>query len=368
MNRTELFGILRNTFKKWLKDDANLRAGALTFFIILPLPTLLLLIITFFSYFYGPDAAQVLIRQISSVAGPAVANLFSELISSTGSPFTSVFSSIIVIGFSVGGAIGAFSILRETMDHIWDVKTPEHTPLWSRIRLKIVPFFIVSLLGLAVMASTAIATRLFNLIALYSINGTLEIIAISLTQIALSFGLSTFLLAIIYKMIPRATVLWQDVTLAAVVTGVAFTVTNYVFGSYIETFTITTVAGAAGALLIILLWIFVLNQIVLFGAELSRVYAMTVGTYSKLNLPEPLKRAGEKIEDFSKGKVVKDNQKPLQNQTINLHDQQTQTAKAREVDITQDAETQQQQENREDDKGSVEVSVKIKAPKKNAKK
>ncbi len=100
-------------------------------------------------------------------------------------------------------------------------------------------------------------------------------------QVILSFGIATLLLAIIYKMIPEARVHWRDVTLAPIVTGIAFTVTNYIFGTYIQTFTVTTLLGTVGALLIILLWIFVLNQIVLFGAELSKVYSSNVDEHAR---------------------------------------------------------------------------------------
>jgi hypothetical protein len=118
------------------------------------------------------------------------------------------------------------------------------------------------------------------------------------------------LLAIIYKEIPEAKVHWRDVALASFVTGIAFTVANYIFGTYVSTFTVTTVVGAAGSLLIILLWIFVLNQIVLFGAEVSRGYATTIGTHAQQHLPptiarliEPLEEAGRRIEEVTKETV-----------------------------------------------------------------
>ena len=211
------------------------------------------------------------------------------------------------MGFSMGGAIGAFSVLRDTMDCIWEVRLPKGRPLWKRIKQKIVPFALVSALGLIVIAWTAIASSLSSLITLYSINGTLTVIAITVSQVVLSFGVATLLLAIIYKMIPEARVHWQDVALASIVTGIAFTVTNYIFGTYIQTFTVTTLIGAAGALLIILLWIFVLNQIVLFGAEVSKVYATTAGAHARQHLPasierivQPLEKAGEIIEQATK--------------------------------------------------------------------
>jgi uncharacterized BrkB/YihY/UPF0761 family membrane protein len=114
-------------------------------------------------------------------------------------------------------------------------------------------------------------------------------------------------------MIPSTKVQWQDVGVASLVTGTAFTVTNYIFGMYIQAFTVTTLIGTAGALVIILLWIFVLNQIILFGAELSKVYASNADLNSKLHsstpfesLFEPLNKAGERIEQATKDEFETD--------------------------------------------------------------
>jgi membrane protein len=314
MNTKELYRIFKASFQHWLDDNASLRAAALTFFIILPLPTLLLIVIAVFAQFYGqPQAIQILVQLISEVVGPSVAGLFSQLLSNALSPFTSFWTTIVVVGFSIGGAIGAFSVLRDTMDCIWEVRLPKRRPLWKRLREKIGPFVLVSVLGFIVIAWTVIASSLSSLITLYSINGTITVITVTASQVVLSFVVATLLLAIIYKLIPEARVHWQDVTVASIVTGIAFTVTNYIFGTYIQTFTITTIIGAGGALLIILLWIFVLNQIVLFGAEVSKVYATTVGEHARQHFSpsverfvQSFERAGERIEQASKDEFETD--------------------------------------------------------------
>ncbi len=308
MDRKELYRILKNSFRHWLEDNATLRAAALTFFIILPLPSLLLIVIAFFSQFYGQtQSINFLVQQISALAGPAVADLFRQILSDATSPFTSVWTAIVVVGFSVGGAIGAFSVLRDSMNCIWEVKLQKRKPLWRRLRQTVGPFVLVSFLGLIVIVWTAFGSGLSSLILMFSINTTLTAIAVAFAQIVLSFAVATLLLALIYKLIPETRIHWQDVYSAAVITGVAFTITNYVFGTYIQTFTVTTVIGAAGALLILLLWIFVLNELVLFGAELSKIYAITVGEHARQHLPEPLEKivaplekAGELIEHASK--------------------------------------------------------------------
>jgi len=275
-----VYGVFKTALIDWLDDNAVLRSAALTFFIILPLPTLLLIVTAIFGLFLGEQQAiQVLVQQISAVVGPAVADLFSQLIKNTGSPFTSVWTAIVVVGFSIGGAIGAFSVLSDTINCIWDIELPKRQPFWRQVKQKIRPFAVVSMLGLIVIAWTSITQGLVRAITMLSGSEILILVELTVTHIMLSFGVTTLLLAIIYKALPETRVQWRDVSLAAVTTGVAFTLTNYIFGTYIQVFTVTTVAGTAGSLLIILLWIFILNQIVLFGAEISKVYATTVGSH-----------------------------------------------------------------------------------------
>ena len=133
MNRKELYWIFKTSFRDWLDDNATLRAAALTFFIILPLPTLLLIVIAIFAEFFGQSQAiQILVTQISAVVGPAVAELFRQLLSNAASPFTSVWTAIVVVGFSLGGAIGAFSVLRDAMDCIWEVRVPKRATFMEK--------------------------------------------------------------------------------------------------------------------------------------------------------------------------------------------------------------------------------------------
>lgn len=279
MNRRNLIDVFATAFRGWGADSIAVRAAALTFFIILPLPSLLLIVIAIFALFYGPtQALQLLIQQISSVSGPAVAQLFRTLLQSATSPFSSPWTAFTVVIFSVGGAIGAFSVLRDTIDAIWKYRALRNRKLSSRIKRWVGPFLLISSLGLIVIASTAISTSLFDLIRKYSISRMLTFISLTAAGIFFSFIVSTLLFAIIYKFLPEARVHWQDVVLAAAVAGLAFTVTNYIIGTYIDTFTVTTVIGTAGSLFIILLWIYILNQIVLFGAEVSRAYAVTLGS------------------------------------------------------------------------------------------
>ena len=185
-----------------------------------------------------------------------------------------------MVGFSLGGIIGAFAVLRDSLNSIWEIKVPVKSSFSVKVKHSIGPFILVSALGLTVIAAEAVATVLFGAITIYSINGTFATIDNVVAHILLSFGLSTLLFGIVYKVIPEAKIGWTDVVLAAVATGIAFTVVNYILETYLQTFTVTSIIGAAGSLIILLIWTFILNQIVLFGSQVSKIYTMDFGTHA----------------------------------------------------------------------------------------
>jgi membrane protein len=317
VNKRDTATLFKTSFKNWLADNSFQRAAALTFFIILPLPSLLLIVVSFFAQFYGQtQATQQLIQSITSLAGPAVAGLFRDLLANAMSPFTSSWVAITVVAFYLGGAIGAFSVLRDTMDVIWKVELPIKQKLTTRIRQKIGPFFLVSSFGLIVIAWTVIASPKYGAISYYSVNGTLTLVVFTIAQVLLSFSLSALLFGLMYMVIPQIKVRWQDVVWPAILTSIAFTFTNYILGFFVQIFTVTTIIGAAGSLLIILLWIFILNLIILFGAEFSKIYVSTFGSNPREQVPatvekilKTLEKAEEKNEQTTKENIVENPEK-----------------------------------------------------------
>ncbi|NHJ32502.1 MAG: hypothetical protein FK732_06540 [Asgard group archaeon] len=283
MDRKMFLEIAGSAFDKWMEHSASLRAAALAYFIILPLPSLFLIVLMVLSQFYGQtEAFQTLIQQITTIVGPAVANLIQQILETATTPFTSIVTSIITLVFTLVGAIGAFGVLQETMNAIWSV-TQLKLSFFQRIKHKIVSFLLVSFFGLIIMVWTGITTILLDSIILSFLPLVTNTVSVFLqiTQIIFSFGLSTLLFALMYKRIPELPINWSDVRLAAIITGLIFTVTNYVMGAVLEVFTITSVTGAAGSMMILLLWIYLIAQLIIYGVAFSRVTAEKIGSYSK---------------------------------------------------------------------------------------
>ena len=283
MKRQTFFEIAEQAFQKWLANHASLRAASLAYFIILPLPSLFLIVMIILSQVYGfSNSFQTLMQQLTTIVGPTVANLVEQILGTVSSPFTSVITSIVSVGFTVIGAIGAFGVLQDTMNTIWEVRQPKLS-FKQKIKRKIAPFFLVSFLGLVIMAWTAITTFLLESITylLVPVVSNTICILVQVAQLILSFVLATLVFSVMYKYIPETRINWKNVRGAAIFNGIIFTVTNYLIGIILETFTVTSVTGAAGAIMILLIWIYLITQLVIYGAAFSKAYSEKLGSNSK---------------------------------------------------------------------------------------
>ena len=280
MNRQEFIDLIKVTFTKWQKQDATITAGALTFFTIMPLPSLALIAVAILAQVYGQQQAlQQLVNQISSFAGPSVAALLAQLLRNAANPLTSLFGSLISVAFAISGAVGAFSVLQKSIDAIWEVKPTKRGRLAS-LSVKAVPFLSIVGLSLIVVVWTTFSTVLFSAMVfiLDPLFGSLTPLFLRSLQVVLSLGLGILLFAIIFKLVPETLVRWEDVLLAAGITAFVFTILNYLFGVYLSVFQVTTLAGTAGALMVLFLWIYIMNLFILFGAQFSKVYAERYGS------------------------------------------------------------------------------------------
>ena len=285
MNRKEFVEIAVASFREWQRNNATLRAAALSFFIILPLPSLLFITVDIYSQFSGQAQGSVdVIRQISALVGPTIANLIGELLKDAANPFNSAFNSLVIVIFAVAGVIGAFAVLQDTLNVLWDIKLPTKRSIETRIRERFVPF--VSVLG----ASTIVVgllefTSLLNSTAHDGLVREIGEFAASAvlfsTQTLLSFASAILLFAIIFKEIPDTFIEWGDVWVGAIITAIAFTIVNNVFRFFLQSLPVTSLAGAAGALIILLLWIFVIAQVLLYGAQFTHCSAETVGSHAR---------------------------------------------------------------------------------------
>jgi len=286
MNRKEFVSIVKEAFRHWQAHKPTRRASSLAFLAIFPLPSLLTILAAMLSQIYGQTAAldQVL-QDITTVAGPVVADLFRQILENVRNPFATALIAVGSLTFFMLGSVVAFGELQEDLDTIWDVAPPKRKALRDKIRCRVTPFLIISGLGIVVALWTGVTTVVFGFIRLAA--GSLAGVSILLgaADVVLSFFLVALLFAVIYKMLPDTRIAWRDVVLAAVLTAVLFTVSKYLFEIYIQAFVATSVYGVAGAIMLLLLWLFFVAQFLLYGAEFSNVYAERMGSRSNRRKP-----------------------------------------------------------------------------------
>jgi membrane protein len=289
LNKGQFAGLLFQTFSRWQKHDATLRAAALTFFTVLPLPSIALIAVTILAQVYGqPAALAQLTSHVSAVAGPTVANLLHDVLLDAQSPLTGAVDSFFALVFAFVGALGAFAVLQQSVDIIWEIHAKERGRA-AFVKEKVLPFLLVAVIAALVVGWNAAATVLFDVVVytLEPLLGGFTPYLIWMLQVLLSFGLGVLLFAIIFRELPETKVEWRDVWVAALLTAGIFTALNYLFGLYLSTVTVTTLAGTAGSLIVLLLWIYFVNLFVLFGAQFSKVYAQAFGSHH--NRPPILK-------------------------------------------------------------------------------
>jgi membrane protein len=297
MNKISFTGLLKITFRLWQKHDTTLRAGAIAFFTIMPLPSLMLITLAALAQIYGQEMAlQHFINQVSVVAGPSVADLLSQLLKNAQSPLTSFFGSLISVAFAISGALGAFSVLRKSINVIWEISPAKARRIG--IRKRIIPFLLILAVGILVVAWTAFSTVFFSgvVFVLSPVFGNFTSLVLRVLQVVVSLGLGTLLFAIIFKELPDTNVTWRDVGIGALITGFVFTVLNYAFGIYLSYFNVSSLAGTAGTLMLLVLWIYLTAIFILFGAQFSKVYSETRGSRSRGYSPENEEKKAERVD------------------------------------------------------------------------
>jgi membrane protein len=317
LKRKELIFLAKTAYKEWREKNETSRAAALAFFIILPLPTLLIIIGGLLAIFLGPEQAlEILTRWIDLIAGPTIASLFNQLLAGTENPFTSLFNTFFSLFFTISGAIGVFMLLQDTMNSIWEIKLPNSRKLKNRIKNRFSPFIQVLFTGIIVIFVAGFASVILDFIynALLPIMGpTLASLNSVIIEILLAFSTSTLLFAIIFKKIPYIELKWHDVAWGAVISGIAFTTLNILFGWYMQTFPATSLSGATAAYVLLLLWIFVTMQFLLFGAHFSNIFCTNMGSHSKKKETPPsllIEPQIAKTEEDSQMKSIEEPKEP----------------------------------------------------------
>lgn len=279
MNLSAAYRLLKDTFHEWNEDKVPRLGAALACYTVFSLAPLLVLILAVAGLVFGPTAGQRIADTIGATVGKPVGDAVGQMLAESNRPATGGVAAVVGVVALLFGAAGVFGQLQDALNTIWKVEPKPNRGLWGMVRDRfwsLAMVFGVCFLLLVSLVLTAGLEGLSRLWAPAHPQGVALYLTWAVNE-AVNLLVLTGLFALTYKYLPDAEVRWADVGLGAFLTAVLFTVGKYLLGVYVAAGNVTTGYGAAGSLVLVIVWVYYSSQIVLFGAELTRVYAQRYG-------------------------------------------------------------------------------------------
>jgi len=332
----KFFAALPNLFKLsyqgWKEDHASRLAAALAYYTIFSLAPLLVIAIAVAGLIWQRDAVQAqVLDQIGGLVGAQGQTFVAGLLDSASHPAEGILATLIGVITLLFGALGAFNELHNALNTVWEVEEEKVQGLWNSIKKLIIQRFLsfamILGIGFMLLVSLMVSTGISALGTWVSSVLPFHEIILQLINLVISIAIITLLFGLIFKVLPDAEIAWRDVWVGAFVTAILFSIGKTLIGLYLGSSAVSTSFGAAGSLVILLLWIYYSAQILFFGAEFTQVYANQLG--SKI-VPE-----GQAATTQAQQTTPKTKGRPIQQPVIPV------TAPTKQVDERIERENQQ---------------------------
>ncbi|CDH44820.1 YihY/virulence factor BrkB family protein [Candidatus Contendibacter odensensis] len=273
-----LWTLLKETVHAWNDDKAEYMAAALSYYTVFALAPLLIVAIAVAGFVFGREAAQGhLISEIRDIVGAEGAVLIQQVLANSSKPAQGIGATVVGLATLLFGTTRVFVQLQDALNTIWDV-VPSEGILRSFLRKRLLSFSLVLGIGFLFLVSLVVSALVAvidqNLAVLMPGFPTI----VYVIDLSNSFIVISLLFAMIYKFLPDAHVAWGDVWLGAILSALLFSVGKNIMGLYIIKAGGQSVYGAAGSLVVVLVWVYYSAQLLFFGAEFTWVYARYFGS------------------------------------------------------------------------------------------
>jgi membrane protein len=275
----DLPSLIKETAVSWNKDDPWRLSAVVAYYAILSLPGLLVIIITMLSSFWGSDLVEGRIyNEIKLTMGESAANSIRSIIENSQNDDRSLFATIIGICALIYGATGVFYHLQISINRIWGVVSEPKSQFIRYLLDRSKSFGFVIIIGFLLLTSFIISA-LLKALQVYIVQWLPDIsyYLLSVSELVISLGVITLLFALIFKYLPDVIIGWRSVWIGAIITSVLFTAGKEILSYYFSETSPGSVYGAAGSIVIILLWVSYSCLILFFGAEFTWVYTNRYG-------------------------------------------------------------------------------------------
>jgi membrane protein len=271
--------LIKETASGFLADEALTRGAAIAYYTIFSIAPLLIIVIAIAGLAFGRDAAEgAVVGQLSGLMGEQSATVLQSMITSANNWGSGLLATIIGLVTLLLTATGTFAEIQSALNAIW--KAAPSANLSAIVRARLLSLGLVVTLGFLMLVSLVVSAALAALGSYldYLVPGAQILVAIA--NFVLSLTIISALFAAIYKILPDKPISWRDVGVGAVATALLFVLGKSLIGFYIGSSGVASSYGAAGALLIILLWVYYSAQVFLLGAEFTKAYAATHGSHA----------------------------------------------------------------------------------------
>jgi membrane protein len=274
----DIWSLIRETVAEWIADRASRKGAALAFYTVFSLAPLLILAISIAGMFFGEEAARgEIVGQMRDLLGPEGASAVQAVIQNAAQPTVGLWATLIGIGTLILGATTALAELKDDLDEIWDAPPERIRGFWYLVRKRLLSVGMILALGFLLLVSLVLSAVMAALTRFWGVGETTNILLQAL-NFAIGFVLVTALFAMIYKILPAVRIAWQDVIIGALITALLFSIGKLLIGVYLGNSAIASTYGAAGSVVLILVWVYYSSQIFLLGAEFTKVYAFRFGS------------------------------------------------------------------------------------------
>ena len=263
-----------------MDDKAPQLGAALAYYTVFSLAPLILVLLSIVGVIFRKDPAGAwnkMTQQMSYFLDPSAVQVVQNIAEKASQPGKSTIATTIGIALALFGASGVFGQLQDALNTIWGVKAKPGTGIWGFLRSRFLSFAMVAGICFLLLVSLAIEALLkgFSHYVQSMLPGGI-VIAFTI-YLVFDFAVVVLLFGMIFKFLPDVNIQWRDVWIGAVMTAILFGIGKWLLGFYLGSGAAGSAYGAAGSLITLLLWVYYSSQILLFGAELTQVYAQQAG-------------------------------------------------------------------------------------------
>ena len=275
----EYFGLIKDAGSEFIEDDATKLSASLAYYTVFSIGPMLLVVITILGFFYKKDAVtNRIFDQMTQLMGRSGTEQIRVVLNSISHQNNATLFGIIGVGVLIFGATGIFTEIQGSINYIWSIKAKPKRGWVKYITDRLLSFSLIIGIGFLMLVSLLVNVVIDAFtFRLQRYLGAADTILIKGVNLILLFSIVTFLFAVIYKVLPDATIRWKDAFTGAIFTAVFFLIGKSIIGYYLGHSSSINSYGAAASLILLLSWVYYSAIILYFGAEFTKVYAMKFG-------------------------------------------------------------------------------------------